>query len=157
MLLAMPRRSLRITVNIERHNWTKGSWPGRVSCSPLLLQSDYVLARDRIEQSKRLLSEGQLWVRNRSTARVCRTQPAAVGHNRPHSSTVIFRLPDGQTGAPSRHWIATRMRSVNTVATQEARFRRRTLTRVPWPGLLAICHSPPMALARWRMLVSPNP
>ena len=43
-----------------------------------------------------------------------------------------------------------------TVA-QEARFNMRTLTRVPRPGSLAICHSPPMALARWRMLASPNP
>ena len=30
----------------------------------------------------------------------------------------------------------------------------RTLTRVPWPGLLSICQSPPMALARWRMLLA---
>ena len=35
---------------------------------------------------------------------------------------------------------------------QEARFSMRTLTRVPCPGALSICHSPPMAPARWRML-----
>jgi hypothetical protein len=37
------------------------------------------------------------------------------------------------------------------------RFAMRTLTRVPAPGRLSMCHSPPMAFARWRMLMSPNP
>src|SRR5882757_4486462 len=37
------------------------------------------------------------------------------------------------------------------------RFGSRTLTRVPAPGLLSICHSPPMAPARCCMLVNPNP
>jgi len=40
---------------------------------------------------------------------------------------------------------------------QAARFAMRTLTRVPCPGWLSICHSPPIAPARWRMLESPKP
>jgi len=43
------------------------------------------------------------------------------------------------------------------IGAQEARFSMRTLMRVPRPGSLSICHSPPMAPARWRMLARPNP
>src|ERR1700722_9463776 len=37
------------------------------------------------------------------------------------------------------------------------RFVMRTLMRVPAPGWLSIFHAPPMAPARWRMLLRPNP
>src|SRR5437588_12082306 len=39
----------------------------------------------------------------------------------------------------------------------EVRFSMRTLTRVPAPGWLSICHCPPIAPARGRMLERPNP
>src|SRR5207253_10010261 len=39
----------------------------------------------------------------------------------------------------------------------EVRFSMRTLTRVPAPGWLSICHCPPIAPARWRMLERPKP
>ena len=51
----------------------------------------------------------------------------------------------------------TRILVFMTADIQAAGFSMRTLTRVPLPGWLSMCHSPPMALARWRMLVRPKP
>src|SRR5437588_7669939 len=39
----------------------------------------------------------------------------------------------------------------------EVRFSMRTLTRVRAPGWLSMCHCPPIAPARWRMLERPKP
>src|SRR5262249_60829068 len=94
------------------------------------------------------------------TQRESEEEDAGGAHGEPRTRRPQHRARDGLLQGNRLGELGFRRRPPNpylSAVPQAARFTMRTLTRVPRPGSLAICHSPPMTLARCRMLARPNP